>query len=103
MALTEKELEATEEKLKDMEQELAQLSTTLEKKEAELKATSDDIAKREEKVNKKLGITNSSEAFDQLTNLITKLHTTYVGVRGDDEGLIESITSILDARKKLQG
>ena len=54
-------------------------------------------------MNKKLGITNSSEAFDQLTNLITKLHTTYVGVRGDDEGLIESITSILDARKKLQG
>ena len=103
MPLSEEQIAAAEDKLKNMENDLNSLSTDLEKKQAELKTWEDDLQKREEKLNKKLGLTDSSEAFDTLTSLITKLHTTYVGVRGDDQGLVESITSILDARQKLQG
>jgi predicted nuclease with TOPRIM domain len=103
MALSEKDINESEEKLKDMEQELNQLSTSLEKREAELKVGLEDLEVREVKIAKKLGITDSSAAFTQLTELITKIHSTYVGVRGNDEGLLESITSILEARSKLQG
>jgi|TARA_Y100000592_G_C5474605_1_gene321523 predicted nucleic acid-binding Zn-ribbon protein len=103
MALSEKELEEQESKLKDMEHDLNEMATNLEKREATLKAGLDDLSKREDKVAKKLGITDSSTAFQQLTEMITKIHLTYVGVRGNDDGLSETINSILEARKKLQG
>ena len=103
MALTEKELQEQENKLKDMEQELSSMSTDLEKREASLKAGLKDLEDREDKIAKKLGISDSSKAFQQLTEMITTIHSTYVGVRGNEEGLLESITAILDARSKLQG
>ena len=79
------------------------MATDLEKREAAYKVSIKDIEVREEKIAKKLGITDSSTAFQQLTEMITKIHSTYVGVRGNDDGLLESITAILDARSKLQG
>ena len=103
MSVTAEQLKKNEDKLKDMESDLSEEAAKLEKKGVELKTWEEDLVKREDKLSKKLGLTDSSEAFDVLTGLITKLHTTYVGVRGDDKGLIESITSILDARSKLQG
>ena len=101
--MSEEDLKVQEEKLKDMEQELNQLATSLEKREAEVNVSLEDISQREEKIAKKLGITDSSSAFQQLTELLTKIHSIYVGVRGNDDGLLESITSLLEARSILQG
>ena len=86
MALSEADLEKQESKLKDMEQELNQMATDLEKREAAYKVSIKDIEVREEKIAKKLGITDSSTAFQQLTEMITKIPSTYVGVRGNDDG-----------------
>ena len=101
--MTEEELKQQEETLKAMESDLKTEATNLDKKKAELVSWSEDLDKREENVHKKLKLGGSGEAFEKLTSLITELYTTYVGIRGNDEGLNETINSILDARKKLQG
>ena len=100
--MTEEELRATEEKLKKMEGDLQGVANELDKRKSELDSRSESLDKRDESINKKLNLGSSGEAFEKLTGLITTLYTTYVGIRGNDEGLNETINSILDARKKLQ-
>ena len=100
--MTPEEIKASEEKLKTLENELQQTATDLDKKTSEIKVWEDDLGKRETQIAQKLKLGTSAEAFEKLTKLITELYTTYVGIRGNDEGLDETIKSILDARKKLQ-
>ena len=100
--MTPEEIKASEEKLKTLENELQQTATDLDKKTSEIKVWEDDLGKRETQRAQKLKLGTSAEAFEKLTKLITELYTTYVGIRGNDEGLDETIKSILDARIKLQ-
>lgn len=101
--MTEEELKTQQETLKKMESDIKTEATNLDKKKSELTAWEEDLGKREDDVTKKLKLGDSGEAFEKLTSLITDLYTTYVGIRGNDDGLNETINSILDARKKMQG
>jgi len=99
--MSPEELKENEDKLKQVESDLKKEAQTLDKEKERLTNWEKDLSKREEDLTKKLGLGSSAEAFENVTKLITNLYTTYVGTRGNDEGLSETIQSILDARKKL--
>ena len=96
-----KKLEKTREDLKQLESDIKAKASEVDESLANLKEQEDALDQKEEAFNKKLGILDASSVFDDMVKTVNKLYSSYYGIKGTDEGLMEAIQSILNARQSI--
>lgn len=97
--MTEQELKDTQDKLKLMEKDLEIKAKEIDAREEKLQIQEQELSEREQKLMKTLGIVDASNSFKEMVSTVDNIYNLYCGIRGTDEGLIESLQKMLDARK----
>ena len=99
---TDKEVIENQKKaLAKIEEDLKNKSQEIEKRISSVEEMESKITAKNEELLKKLGISDTSSVFDSMVATVNSLYTSYYGIKVTDEGLMEAITSILNARKSL--
>tara|TARA_Y100001938_G_scaffold127581_2_gene180584 strand:- start:2764 stop:3078 length:315 start_codon:yes stop_codon:yes gene_type:complete len=96
-----KQIEEAQAKLAKMEEDLKGQADLIDQKEKELTKREEKLQTSEEKFSKKVGIVDASSVFDTMVSTVNSLYTAYYAIKGTDEGLLEAIQSILQARQSI--
>tara|TARA_B100001758_G_C18415358_1_gene619099 strand:+ start:2771 stop:3085 length:315 start_codon:yes stop_codon:yes gene_type:complete len=96
-----KQIEEAQAKLAKMEEDLKGQADLIDQKEKELTKREEKLQTSEEKFSKKVGIVDASSVFDTMVSTVNSLYTSYYAIKGTDEGLLEAIQSILQARQSI--
>jgi len=100
-----KKLSAMEEAIKSKADEVDIKATELAEQKSEFESDMEKKTAAFEKergtFEKKLGIVDASAVFDSMVKTVNELYTAYYAVKGTDEGLLEALQSILNARKSI--
>jgi len=97
--MNEKEIKEAEDKLKLIENGLKEKAEEIDGREASVKEQEENILKKEKKLLETLGVVDSSSSFSETVSIVNNLYNSYVAISGNDDGLIDTIQKIIDARK----
>tara|TARA_Y100000034_G_scaffold115995_1_gene153761 strand:- start:442 stop:870 length:429 start_codon:yes stop_codon:yes gene_type:complete len=110
----DKNIAERETRLKALEEKISRNSVKLSKMENDIKCMSAELDKREKGIKdselklqkewnvlrKSLGVEDGNDHFKVFYDHLHSMYGIYVASRGDDEGLLEVIDKIIDARSK---